>query len=247
MSFTGACFLLLSPVALVAIIAPSDRGVDPYHLRRARWAAVGFPLVVLALHGVFQMILPDPSANSRMAHWSIMAWFFAGNYVYLARIRKPVSDIRPRSASLKARHRDSVVPLSAWLIPATSLIAAAVWIISVAHGRTPLFLLASAAAVLVAGPWLSRRVTISPEPLDPVNLTALQRVYRKARWSRAWIVFSLVTVSVTWKAAVAVVMASNWTYSLYLSVSPMLGFAAVISWLIISELRYRKAIRSARS
>ena len=216
-----AFFVLLLPVPLGFLIPANPRArPDPRLVRRARYAAVLFPLFVAAIQLATMVYMASLYSDSQATYvhspsglftWAPMAWFFFAHLVYVLRkpATKPFSETNGRAATLIPRHKDSPVPIWAW-IPLAGSWACATLLITMTMAPVPTvtwILLASAAFVLIPGPWLVRQNLLAAEPLLPGAQEPIHAAYCHRRRIRSWCLFTIIAISAFWKTLLATLYA----------------------------------------
>ncbi len=68
-------------------------------------------------------------------------------------------------------------------------------------------LLASAALMLMIGPWLERQNLLSAEPMLPDAQASVLEAYGRRRHIRSWCLFTIIAISATWKTLLAALYA----------------------------------------
>lgn len=219
-------FLLLLPVPLAVLIpARVDEKPDPYVVRRARYAAALFPLIVGVIYlvqfaylfNLTRELQPDFARSAFGLFnwvpivWVPMAWIFLANLVYVLRkpASKSLSDSTKRDATLVPRHKFSPIPAWSWLSLAGAFVLTS---LAMAISLAPLpaiswTLLAAAALMLIIGPWIVRQNLLSAEPGFAGAHAAIQSAYGQRRCIRSWWLFTIITIGALYKTLVAVLFA----------------------------------------
>ena len=214
-------FLLLLPVPLSFFIpANPNARPDPHHVRLARYAAVLFPAFVAAIQLMSMIYLKSLYSDSQQDYvpdssslfiWAPMAWFFFGNLIFLLRkpASKPFSETTGRAATLTPRQKHSPIPYRAWYSLA-GIWAMVILLITLRVDPVPTIswiFLASAALMLMIGPWLERQNLLSAEPMLPSAQASILEAYSRRRHTRSWCLFTIIAISATWKTLLAALYA----------------------------------------
>ncbi len=256
----GSLTAVLLPVPLSFFVAPAA-GVspDPWRVRRARIALVGFAGAVAVTQTAYFFFARGLSrTNVAPPAWGVllwvpMVWFLLASLVIELRRPgvTPLSDHSRRSASLRPRHRLAPKDLRPWWCLGAIWVPIAGWV--VLQAPAPLggsVLLASCALLLLFGPYLVRRNAVAAEePLVAGKDEPLRQVYATRRRLRSRAIFVIHTVAITWQTLAAAMI--GWEYDLSAVLLVLKVGVAIMALALVAsgvlELWLRRRIQAAQT
>ena len=256
--FVLALTLLLLPVPLSFLIpAAPQASPDPWRVRRARRAVIGFALVVAIVQLVslaFRIRLwegidwePPRSvvADYGLFGWAAMSWFFLSMLILELRRAKPdpFPGQHQRSASLRPRGAgDVIAERTWWILRGVWLATAAFLLVSVPDRVSSSIVLLLAGFILAMAPRIVRQSSLSAEPLLPEGSEKLLQAYTRRRRLRARIVVASCMVGVVSQTLLAAAL--GWDVAIDLTFIMLGATIAVLALLILVYLvRDRAASR----